>query len=362
MSFEITSNNLDQAQAEAFAERMIDVLNSGALSLMLSIGHKTRLFDTMADLPPSTSEQIAQAAGLNERYVREWLGALVTGRIIEYDAAHGVYHLPAEHTAYLTRAVGPNNLALLQQYIVLLASVQEEIIECFLKGGGVPYSSFRQFQRLIAEESAQVVDANLLQTTLPLIPGLVEQLQAGIDVADIGCGSGHAINVMAQAFPHSRFVGYDISHEGITAAQAEARQLGLTNTRFEVQDASRLDAPSSYDLITAFDAIHDQARPTEVLNEIVKALRPQGIFLMVDIAASSYLHENMDHPLAPFLYTTSCNHCMTVSLALDGEGLGTVWGEQKARQMLRDAGFTQVDAQSMEGDIFNIYYIASKEQ
>lgn len=362
MSFEITSNNLDQAQAKAFAERMIDVLNSGALSLMLSIGHKTRLFDIMAALPLSTSEQIAQAAGLNERYVREWLGAMVTGRIMEYDAARGVYHLPAEHTAYLTRAVGPNNLALPQQYIALLASVQEEIVECFFKGGGVPYSSFRQFQRLMAEESAQVVDANLLQTTLPLIPGLVEQLQAGIDVADIGCGSGHAINVMAQAFPNSRFVGYDISYEGIAAAQAEARQLGLTNTRFQVQDASRLDAPSSYDLITAFDTIHDQARPTEVLNEIAKALRPQGIFLMVDIAASSYLHENLDHPLAPFLYTVSCNHCMTVSLALDGEGLGTVWGEQKARQMLHDAGFTQIDVKSVEGDILNIYYIASKEQ
>jgi ubiquinone/menaquinone biosynthesis C-methylase UbiE len=362
MSFEMTSNNMDQAQAEAFAERMIDVLNSGALSLMLSIGHKTRLFDTMADLPPSTSEQIAQAAGLNERYVREWLGAMVTGRIIEYDEVRGVYHLPAEHTAYLTRAVGPNNLALIQQYIVLLADVQEEIVECFFKGGGVPYSSFRQFQRLMAEESAQVVDASLLQTTLPLVSGLVEQLQAGIDVADIGCGSGHAINVMAQAFPKSRFVGYDISQEGITAAQAEARQVGLTNTRFAVQDASRLDAPSSYDLITAFDVIHDQARPREVLNEIAKALRPQGIFLMVDIAASSYLHENMDHPLAPFLYTASCNHCMTVSLALDGEGLGTVWGEQKARQMLHEAGFTQVDAKSVEGDIFNIYYIASKEQ
>jgi len=240
MSSEITSNNLDQAQAKAFAERIIDVLNSGALSLMLSIGHKTRLFDTMADLPPSTSEQIAQAAGLNERYVREWLGAMVTGRIIEYDVTRGVYHLPAEHAASLTRAVEPNNLALIQQYIVLLASVQEEIVQCFFKGGGVPYSSFRQFQRLIAEESAQVLDASLLQTTLPLIPGLVEQLQMGVDVADIGCGSGHAINIMAQAFPHSRFVGYDISHEGITTAQAETRQLALTNTRFEVQDVSQI--------------------------------------------------------------------------------------------------------------------------
>jgi len=188
----------------------------------------------------------------------------------------------------------------------------------------------------------------------------VERFQAGIDVADIGCGSGHAINVMAQAFPNSRFVGYDFSEEGIATAQAEAKRLGLINARFEVQDVSRLDTPNNYDLITAFDTIHDQARPTQVLKAIERALRPQGIFLMVDIAASSHLDENMDHPLAPFLYTISCNHCMTVSLALNGEGLGTVWGEQKACQMLNEVGFTQLEVKHVEGDIFNNYYIAFK--
>src|SRR6266436_5950507 len=351
---------INQAKSEAFAEHMLGILNSAASSLMLSIGHKTGLFDTMSSMAPSTSDQIAKAAGLHERYVREWLAAMVTGRIIEYDAVGGTYRLPAEHAAWLTRDAGPNNLALQQQYIVLLASVQDEIIACFSKGGGVPYSSFPQFQRLMAEDSAQIVDVSLVQTTLPLIPGLVERLQAGVDVADIGCGSGHAINVMAQAFPNSRFVGYDISEEGIASAQIESKRLGVTNTRFEVQDVSRLDTPGHYDLITAFDAIHDQARPTQVLMAVEKALRPQGIFLMVDIAASSHLDENMDHPLAPFLYTVSCNHCMTVSLASNGEGLGTMWGEQKARQMLQDAGFTQLEVKRVEDDILNSYYIASK--
>lgn len=355
-----TRQGINQAKSEAFAEQMLSILNSAALSLMLSIGHKTRLFDTMTGLAPSTSDQIAQAAGLNERYVREWLGAMVTGRIVVYDAVRGIYRLPAEHAAWLTHAAGPNNLAFQQQYIVLLASVQDEVVECFSKGGGVPYSSFPQFQRLMAEDSAQIEDVSLIQTTLPLIPGLVERFQAGIDVADIGCGSGHAINVMAQAFPNSLFVGYDFSEEGIAAAQAEAKRLGLINTRFEVQDVSRLDTPNNYDLITAFDTIHDQARPTQVLKAIERALRPQGIFLMVDIAASSHLDENMDHPLAPFLYTISCNHCMTVSLALNGEGLGTVWGEQKACQMLNEVGFTQLEVKHVEGDIFNNYYIAFK--
>jgi 2-polyprenyl-3-methyl-5-hydroxy-6-metoxy-1,4-benzoquinol methylase len=361
MSLETTQHTLDQATAEAFAERMLGVLNSAALSLMVSIGHKTHLFDSMSELPPSTSEQIAQAAGLHERYVREWLAALVTGHIVTYDAAHRTYSLPPEHAASLTRRAGPNNLALQTQYIVLLASVQDEVVACFSKGGGMPYSSFPQFQRLMAEESTQVVDASLLQTTLPLIPGLVERLQAGIEVADIGCGCGHAINVMAQAFPKSRFVGYDISHEGIATAQAEARRLGLANTRFEVQDVSRLDTPEHYDFITAFDAIHDQISPMEVLQAVAKALRPRGIFLMVDIAASSMLQENIGHPLAPFLYTISCNHCMTVSLAENGAGLGTMWGEQRARQMLHEAGFSRLEVKHVEADFLNSYYIASKE-
>jgi SAM-dependent methyltransferase len=353
-------HNIDQAKSDAFAHQMLGMLNHAALSLMMSIGQKTRLFDTMSRMAPATSEQIASSAGLHERYVREWLGAMVTGRVIEYDPTQGTYHLPAEHAAWLTRDAGTNNLAFQAQYIVMLANVQEEIVDCFSRGGGVPYSSFPDFQRLMAEESTQVVDSSLLQVTLPLIPGLMERLQAGIDVADIGCGSGYALNIMAQAFPMSRFAGYDFSQEGIAAAQAESRRLGLTNTRFEVRDVSRLDVPEHYDFITAFDSIHDQARPAEVLKAIAKALRPGGVFLMVDIRASSLLEENMEHPLAPFLYTISCNHCMTVSLAGDGAGLGTLWGEQVACQMLRDAGFTEFEVKHVEDDITNSFYIASK--
>lgn len=293
--------SIDQARSEAFAESMLGILNSAGLSLMISIGQKTHLFDLLAQLPPSTSEQIAQAANLQERYVREWLAAMVTGRIMEYNAASQAYHLPAEHAAWLTRAAGPNNLAFQTQYIVLLAAVQDEVVNCFFHGGGVPYSSFPQFQRIMAEDSGQILDASLLQVTLPSIPGLIERLQKGMDVADIGCGSGHAINIMAQAFPKSRFVGYDFSSEGIASAQAETQRLGLTNTCFEVQDVSALDTTGRYDLITAFDAIHDQAKPAQVLTNIASALRPRGIFLMVDIAASSKLEENLDHSLAPFL-------------------------------------------------------------
>jgi ubiquinone/menaquinone biosynthesis C-methylase UbiE len=329
---------------------------------MLSIGHRTGLFDNLGTLPPSTSEEIARKSGLNERYVREWLGAMVTGKIIEYDATTKKYTLPAEHAASLTRAAGPGNLAAFAQFFSEIGSVETGIVESFQNGGGVPYSQFPRFQELMREESAQVFDATLIDVTLPLVPGLVQKLEQGIDVADVGCGAGHAINVMARAFPKSRFTGYDFSEEGIARGRAEAKEWGLTNATFEIKDAATIDAASAkqFDLITVFDAIHDQAKPRQVLKGIYNALKPGGTFLCVDIAASSNLEENVDHPMAPFLYTVSTMHCMTVSLALGGEGLGTVWGEQKARELLAEAGFRDVTTKQVEGDILNNYYIATK--
>jgi len=356
----MTTQELDTAKAEAFAGQMIGHLNGAALVLLTSVGHQTGLFDTMAGMRPATSHQIAETTGLNERYIREWLAAMVTGRIIEYDPAHGTYRLPAEHAAALTRAAGPDNLATLAQFIPLFGNVEEQLIHSFRNGGGVPYSAFSTFQQLMSEESSRVFDATLVDVTLPLISGMPKRLQAGIDVLDVGCGAGHAINLMAQAFPDSRFTGYDFSEEGVAAGRAEAAEWGLANARFNVKDVSTLAEPASYDLITAFDAIHDQAQPTGVLKAIADALKPDGVFLMVDIAASSNLHENLDHPLAPMLYAVSTMHCMTVSLALDGEGLGTMWGEQLARQKLAEAGFTNVEAKQVAGDIMNHYFIATR--
>lgn len=354
------SGELGETKSEAFGYRMMDVLNMASIALMTSIGHQTGLFDVMADLPPSTSAQIAAAAGLNERYVREWLGAMVTGRVVDYEPTNRTYSLPSEHAVWLTRKAGTDNMAQEMQFISMMAEVEQGIVESFQNGGGVPYSAFQRFQKLMAENSSTSHDVSLLNTTLPLVPGLVDQLQAGIDVADVGCGSGHAINLMAQAFPNSRFIGYDFSEEGIRAGQAEAEEMGISHARFETRDVSTLDMMQSHDFITAFDAIHDQAQPAKVLESISRVLRPDGVFLMVDFAASSNLDENVDHVLGPYLYTTSTMHCMTVSLALDGEGLGTVWGEQMALKMLADAGFSNVEIKRIDTNIFDNYYICRK--
>ncbi len=352
--------DLDTARAEAFAGKMIGVLNGGTLALMTSIGHRTELFDTMAGLPAATSAEIAAAAGLDERYVREWLGAMVTGGIVEYEPERRAYTLPPEHAGSLTRAAGPDNLAMITQYISLLGEVEGQIVECFRKGGGVPYSAFPRFQMLQGEESRMVHDGGLVSRVLPLVPGLVERLTAGIDVLDVGCGHGHALNLMAREFPASRFTGLDFSAEAIVAGRREAAEWGLANSTFHARDVSTFDAEGAYDFVTAFDSIHDQAWPRRVLKGIERALRDDGTFLMVDIRASSELHENLSHPLAPSLYTFSTTHCMTVSLALGGEGLGTVWGEQKARELLAEAGFTRVSVETVPTDFLNNYYVARR--
>jgi SAM-dependent methyltransferase len=353
------------AEAEApdsavFAERMIHMMNEAMLALMVSVGHRTGLFDVMATMPAATSAEIASEAALDERYVREWLAVMATGRIVEHDGVTGTFSLPANHASFLTRAAGPDNLAIQAQYVGLLALVEDQIVDCFRHGGGVPYSAFPKFHALMAEESGAVHDATLIDVTLPLVPGLVDQLGQGIDVADIGCGSGHAVNLMAEAFPLSRFAGFDLSDTGLAAAMAEAESKGLKNVRFEKRDAARLGEMDRFDLITTFDAVHDQARPDLMLAGIAQALRPGGVYLCADISASSKLSDNLDHPIGPWGYTMSCMHCMTVSLADGGMGLGTMWGEQKAQEMISDAGFTSIEVAHVDSDIFNTYFIATK--
>ena len=185
-----------------------------------------------------------------------------------------------------------------------------------------------------------------------------EKLKTGLKVLDVGCGSGRAINLMAKSFPNSSFTGYDFSSEAIQNAKNEAEKLGLTNVSFEKQDAASFSKESYFDVITAFDAIHDQANPEKVLENIKKALKPDGVFMMQDIRASSKLENNMDHSLAPYLYTISCLHCMTVSLALEGKGLGAMWGKELATEMLNDAGFSSVQVKELSHDPINYYYVS----
>ncbi len=350
--------SLDAQATERFADRLLEVVNHGAVGIGLSVGHRTGLFDTLATLPPATSQAIADAAALDERYVREWLGAMVTARIVDFDRQTREYWLPPHHAALLTRSAAPNNIAVTAQWLAVLAGVEDQIVECFREGGGVPYEAFGRFHEVMAEESAQTVVAALFDHILPLAPGLTDRLRAGIDVLDVGCGRGRALLAMASEYPTSRFRGYDLSADAVEGAAAEAAEMGLANVQFSQVDAACMPDEGQVDLVTAFDIVHDQAAPDVVLRNLHRALRPGGLLLMQDISTHTPLESNVDHPLGPFLYTISYTHCMTVSLAQGGAGLGTCWGREMAETMLAEAGFRDVEVHTLEHDIQNFFYLA----
>jgi 2-polyprenyl-3-methyl-5-hydroxy-6-metoxy-1,4-benzoquinol methylase len=353
----------DPAQAEAFAGRVLAALNNGALCLMISVGHRTALFDVLSTLPPATSAEIATHAGLHERYVREWLGAMVTAGVVEVDPATTRFSLPAEHAACLTRAVAADNLAMFAQYIALLGAVEDDVVACFKQGGGVPYARYPRFHAVMAEESSLSVLSSLESHILPLVPGLAERLADGIQVLDVGCGRGRTLHRLAELYAHSRFLGVDLSEEAIAHAREEAAQAGLRNITFVAADVSDFDTtaePAAFDFITTFDAVHDQARPLNVLRGIHRALKPDGVYLMQDIRASSHVHDNIAHPIGTLLYTISCMHCMTVSLAQGGEGLGAMWGVEMTREYLQRAGFRTIETHQLAHDMQNNWYVVRK--
>ncbi|MCW8910957.1 MAG: methyltransferase domain-containing protein [Gammaproteobacteria bacterium] len=357
--------NNEAASADQFADQLLDMLNQGAMSLMVSIGHRTGLFDCMAELSTTGHEQIAAHAGLEPRYVKEWLAAMVTGGIVKYQPEQQAYELPKTHAALLTRNAAPDNIAVFAQYISILGQVEDKIVDCFRNGGGVAYEHYPRFHKVMAEDSGQTVLAGLNDYILPLIKPVIPQLETGISVLDVGCGKAKVLLYLASSYPQSQFTGYELSADALAEASEQAEKMALKNIQFIQRDLTDFESTAEieqFDLVTAFDAIHDQAAPQSVLNGIYKTLKHNGTFLMQDIRASSHLENNLQHPIAPLLYTLSTMHCMTVSLAQDGEGLGTMWGEELAVKMLQTAGFNEIEINQLDHDFQNNFYVMQKKE
>ncbi|MCF8109706.1 MAG: class I SAM-dependent methyltransferase [Desulfohalobiaceae bacterium] len=351
-----------------FARKMTEILNHGALNLALALGYRNRIFDWMDELGrPATLAEIASATGLQERYLREWMGIMLCGGIVELvpsETGPDRYLLPAEHADVLTRRAASDNLGVYAQEIPLLTSCALDAVDGDMRiGAGVPFSNYPDFQRFMAELSDAKLEKELLDTFLPAVDQgrLLPRLREGIRVCDLGCGYGVAVNLMAQAFPRSRFTGIDNHVQAIDQARDQASRLELGNADFTVLDAAALSADPAwadrFEYVLAFDAIHDQSHPLEALKGVRYMLAPGGLFTMVDIKAGSNLADNRDHPLGPFLYTVSLMHCLPVGLNDQGRGLGMMWGQEQALTLLAEAGFEDVTVQDMKHDPFNLYYL-----
>ncbi len=356
---ETRHQDLGSHRAAAFEERFVTALNESGMLLLTSLGHRSGLLNRMADGEDVTSAELSRRAGLNERYVREWLGGMCAAGLVDHDPDAMTYRLPAEHAALISGA-GDVNLAVYAQYLPLLGQVEDDVLHCFRHGGGVPYERYGRFHEVMAEDSGQTVLPVLFDAILPLAPELTARLEQGIDAVDLGCGRGMALMKLAQRFPASRFTGYDLSAAAVEWAQERAAERALDNVRFEVRDLSDFDATApagAYDLAVTFDAIHDQAHPLGLLKGIRRTLRPDGVYLAQDIHASSHHHGDRDHPLGALLYAVSTMHCMSVSLAQGGEGLGTMWGRERARDYFTRAGFGSIEVHQLPHDVQNDYWV-----
>ncbi|MEM9220785.1 MAG: class I SAM-dependent methyltransferase [Pseudomonadota bacterium] len=352
--------DFDAERAEAFAGQLVDTISNAATSIMISLGHRVGLFDAMAALPPSSIEALAASAGLAERYVREWLAVMVTSRIVEYHPETQIYSLPTEHAAFLTRAAAPNNIAVTSQFVGVAASVEEQMIERFLNGEGLHYGHFLRFHEVMAEDSYQTTVMALIDSILPIVPGLIERLTDGVDVVEVACGGGRALLKMAEAFPNSTFTGIDLCEDAFAEARVQALKNGLDNLTFRTLDLSTVTALGKFDLVTGFDAVHDQKDPLGLIKTVFHSLKADGVFLMQDIGGSRDLVTNMENPLSPLLFTISPMHCTPISIGQGGPGLGTMWGVETAQDFLAEAGFVDVETHRLPHDQVNAYFVARR--
>ncbi len=351
-----------------FSDRLVQILNHGALNLALGMGYALKIFDVMDQQAAAlTLDELAGATGLNARYLKEWLGIMVTGEIVqllEDKTDQDRFHLPRAHGDLLCRRAGSRNLGVYTQEIPLLTSCAMTAVENgFTTGQGIPFSQYPAFQAFMSELSDAKHEQVLINEFLPSVDKgrLVERLTAGIRACDLGCGQGVALNLMARAFPRSQFTGIDTHEQAIETARASARAMGLSNVDYLVLDAAsvceKTDLAHSFEYICAFDAVHDQSHPLKALKGVLAMLSPDGIFSMIDIKAGTRIQDNMTHPMAPFLYTVSLMHCMPVGLNDNGRGLGMMWGKEQALDLLRQAGFTRVCAEEIPNDAFNLHFV-----
>ena len=340
----------------AFINKIIGDMSGAMASVMCTLGDRLGLFKALAAQGPADSVELAARAGINERYAREWLSALASAGYLEYDPQSKRFTLPPEYAPTLAQEGGPMFMGGVYQHLPGLFGVLGPVSEAFRRGGGVPQDAYDEdFRQGMERISAGWFDNMLVQQWIATVPDVQDKLVRGARVADIGCGSGRALINLARAFPHSRFVGYDVFQPAVESATANAEAAGVSDrTRFERHDAVE-GLPEQFDLITTFDVIHDIVNPLAVLQGVRRALLPDGTYLLLEINCSDKLEENAG-PIGAILYGTSVLYCTPTSIANGGDGLGTMGlPESKVRTLCAAAGFSSVRRLPIQNP-FNILY------
>lgn len=336
---------LDPDALKLFSFTVFSKLEGAVTAGMIHLGDQLGLYATMAEAgTPLTTAQLAERAGLDERWVREWLYNQAAARLVTaHDGPR--FSLNEEAVAVLATPDHPAYGMGMFHRLPATMNALEHVRDSFRTGIGHDYDSHGPQGAVGIERSFEPwSNANLLPVVLPALDGVVPRLEAGARVADIGCGAGSLVLLMAQAFPRSTFHGYDISQYALARASAKLEEASLHNAEFVDPRVSPLPDDASLDFVSTFDCIHDMTRPTEMMKTIRRAIRPDGVWLLVDIKARDTFEENLaKNPMASMMYGISVLTCMSSALSEPGgEGLGTLGlSENIARAMTEAAGFTR---------------------
>ena len=359
----MSESEVDPNAVRMFSFLVFSKLEGAVTAGMIHLGDRLGLYRALADTDvPITSDQLAAKLQLHPRWVLEWIHNQAAARIVNVDIDEsGIerYHLGPEGRIVLADenhpAFGMGMFHRLPQTIDSLKALPDS----FRTGLGHDYDSHGPEGAVGIERSFEPWSRSyLLPVVLPALDGVVDRLEKGARVADIGCGAGGAAVRMAKAYPESRVIGYDISSFALERAEKRKREEAADNVWFNDPRYDPLPEDESLDLVTAFDCIHDMTHPSAVMSAIRKSLKPDGIWLLVDIKALDTFAENMaKNPMASLMYGISVMSCMSSAMSMPGgAGLGTLGlPESKAREMASEAGFTRFRRLDIEHSL-NAFY------
>jgi 2-polyprenyl-3-methyl-5-hydroxy-6-metoxy-1,4-benzoquinol methylase len=348
---------LDNKKVQEFGDRLLRDNAASVRCALNYIGDKLGLFKALQQAGSTTVADFAKRTGMQERYLKEWLGAMVSAEYVEYDAQKQTYHLTPEKAAFLADEASPMFSASMFSIVKALWDVTPKVSECFKTGGGVPHSEQSQEMDCGTERFSQVYfDHHLTQEWIPAVSGLEEKLSKGAHVADVGCGNGQSVFTLAKKYPQAEVWGFDNFAPVIDEANKRLAGQGLKNAHFAAKGAAEVENKGKFDFVTTFDVIHDMADPLGGLRAIREMLKPDGVYMMVEMNVSDRLEENIN-PFASMLYSISTLYCMTVSLAENGKGVGACMGEGPARAMAMEAGFTKFERLPVNHPFAAIYIL-----
>jgi 2-polyprenyl-3-methyl-5-hydroxy-6-metoxy-1,4-benzoquinol methylase len=344
----VNESSIDPEKLKLYSFHVFSQLSGAVTAGMIHLGDRLGLYRALSDSgKPLSSAELAELTALHERWVREWCANQVAARLIDVDHAQPEnprFSMSPEASAVMALDQHPAfGMGMFHRLPATMERLRD-LPECFSSGRGFDYDAHGHDGAVGIERSFEPwSNAYLVPTVLPAIEGIVEKLHDGIQVADIGCGAGSAVIAMAQAFPSSTFVGYDISRFALERAREKASAARLDNVRFVHPDEESIPANGSVDFVTTFDCLHDMTHPREMVMAIRRSLSQEGVWLLVDIKALDTLEQNVaKNPMAALMYGISILSCMASALSEpDGEGLGTLGlPVSVASRYAKEAGFS----------------------